>query len=163
MDDVRDHEQVQEDQCERAPPAGLRFTYAGFTVAREGDRGTGSSRNRSSSFQFLADATTFHRVGEFTSKRAVRYRANGVAIARAANSQTIAIEFRQIFFTLPIRSWQILRFHFARFPNPRIIQTKKHNVKDRTHCFSASIALAFWLARRGLLERSQCCKDKSRQ
>src|SRR5262245_65066276 len=76
MDDVRDHEQVQEDQCERAPPAGLRFTYAGFTVAREGDRGTGSSRNRSSSFQFLADATTFHRVGEFTSKRAVRYRAD---------------------------------------------------------------------------------------
>src|SRR5262245_32029150 len=84
LDDVRDHEQVQEDQCERAPPAGLRFTYAGFTVAREGDRGTGSSRNRSSSFQFLADTTTFHRVGEFTSKRAVRYRANGVAIARAA-------------------------------------------------------------------------------
>src|SRR5580765_1626462 len=34
LNDVRDHEQVQKAQCERAPPTGLRFTYAGSAVAR---------------------------------------------------------------------------------------------------------------------------------
>jgi hypothetical protein len=73
LNDVRDHEQVQKDQCGRAPPTGLRFTYAGFTVAGENDPGTGSPRNHSSCFQFSADATTFHRVGEFTSKQNMRH------------------------------------------------------------------------------------------
>jgi hypothetical protein len=31
----------------------------------------------------LADASTFHRVGEFTSKRALRYRADEVAIPQS--------------------------------------------------------------------------------
>src|SRR6476619_8322552 len=67
LNDVRDHEQVQKNQCEPAPPTGLRCTYAGFTVAGDVDPGTSSPWNRSSCFQFLADASTFHRVGEFTS------------------------------------------------------------------------------------------------
>jgi hypothetical protein len=108
---VHDHEQVQKDQCGRAPPTGLRFTYAGSTVPSDGDAGAGSW-NYSSCFQFSADATTFHRVGEFTSKRAVRYRADAVAISGAADSKTIVIEFRNIFFTLPICPWQTLRFQF---------------------------------------------------
>jgi len=78
LNDVRDHEQVQKYQCERAPPTGLGFTNAGIAVAGDIDPATGSPRNRSSCFQFLADASTFHRVGEFTSKRAVRYRADGL-------------------------------------------------------------------------------------
>ena len=73
LDDVRDHEQVQKDQCGRAPPTGLRFTYAGFTVAGDNDPGTGSPRNHSSCFQFSADATTFHRVGEFTPEQNMRH------------------------------------------------------------------------------------------
>ena len=32
LDDVRDHEQVQNDQCSSAPTAGLRFTYAGLLL-----------------------------------------------------------------------------------------------------------------------------------
>ena len=99
LNDVRDHEQIQSDQRRRAPPTGLGFTNAGIAVAGDADPGTGPPRNYSSCFQFLADATTFHRVGEFTSKRAVRYRADGVAIPRAENSKTIVIEFRKIFFT----------------------------------------------------------------
>src|SRR5947208_3197091 len=94
LNDVRDHEQVQKHQRGCAPSAGLRFTYAGFAVAGDVDPGAGSPRSRSSCFQFSADATTFHRVGEFTSKRALRYRTDGVAIPRAANTKTILIEFR---------------------------------------------------------------------
>ena len=102
LDDVRDHEQIQKDQRKRAPPAGLRLTYACVTVARNADPSTCGPRNRSSSFQFSADATTFHRVGEFTSKRAVRYRADAVAIPTAANSKTIVIYFER--FSLPFQS-----------------------------------------------------------
>jgi hypothetical protein len=74
---------IQKDQCDRAPPTGLRFTYAGFTVARDGlsrrsfseggGPGTDSPRNRSSCFQFPAEATTFHRVGEFTPEQNMRH------------------------------------------------------------------------------------------
>ena len=100
LNDVRDHEQIQSDQRGPAPPTGLRFPDAGFTVAGDVDPGTGSPRNQSSCFQFWADATTFHRVGEFTSKRAVRHRPDVIAIPRAANSKTIVIKFRKIFFTV---------------------------------------------------------------
>ena len=102
LNDVRDHEQIQSHQRGRAPPTGLRFTYAGFTEAGDNDPGTGSPRNHSSCFQFSADATTFHRVGEFTSKRAVRYRTDGVAIPRAANSKTIVSNFAR--FSLRFQS-----------------------------------------------------------
>src|SRR6266508_2155493 len=73
LNDVRDHEQIQSHQRGRAPPTGLRFTYTGLTEARDVDPGTGSPRNRSSCFQFSADATTFHRVGEFTLKQNMRH------------------------------------------------------------------------------------------
>jgi hypothetical protein len=91
--DVRDHEQVQKDQRAPAPPTGLRFTYAGLTEAGTLTSALASPRNRSSCFQFSADATTFHRVGEFTSKRAVRHRPDADAIPRAANSKTIVSNF----------------------------------------------------------------------
>jgi hypothetical protein len=99
---VRDHEQVQKNQCERAPSAGLRFAYACLTVAWDFNPGASSHRTRTGSFQFSADATTFHRVGEFTSKRNVRYRADRVAISGAADSKTIVIEFRKMFFAFLI-------------------------------------------------------------
>ena len=102
LDDVRDHEQVQKDQSEGAPPTGLRVADAGSAEAREVDRGAGLPRNRSGCFQFWADATTFHRVGEFTSKRAVRHRPDAVAIPRAANSKTIVSNFAR--FSLRFRS-----------------------------------------------------------
>jgi hypothetical protein len=50
-------------------------------------------RNRSGCFQFWADATTFHRVGEFTSKRAVRHRPDAVGMPGAANSKIIVSNF----------------------------------------------------------------------
>jgi len=50
LDNVRDHEQVQKDQRSRAPPTGLRFTDAAFTVASDLDRGPALARNRSSCF-----------------------------------------------------------------------------------------------------------------
>jgi hypothetical protein len=78
LDDVRNHEQIQKDQCSTAPPTGLRFTNASFTVAGNVDLNTGTARNCSSCFQLPSEATTFHRVGEFTSKRAVCYRADAV-------------------------------------------------------------------------------------
>jgi hypothetical protein len=65
---VRDHEQIQRDQRRRAPPAGLRFANAGSTVAGQIDTRIFSPGNRSRCFQFPADTTTFHRVGEFTAK-----------------------------------------------------------------------------------------------
>ena len=68
LNDVRDHEQVQKDQRGCAPPTRLRFTNAGLTVAGNVDPNTGSPRNRSRCLQFLADATTFHKVREFTPK-----------------------------------------------------------------------------------------------
>ena len=111
LDDVRDHEQVQKDQRGRAPPTGLRFTYAGFTVAGDVDPGTGSPRNHSSCFQFSADATTFHRVGEFTSKRAVRHRPDAVAIPRAANSKTIVSNFAR--FSLRFQSAHDKHYDFT--------------------------------------------------
>ena len=80
LNDVRDHEQVEKNQRRPSPPTGLRFPYAGLTEAGDVDPGAGSPRNRSSCFQFWADATTFHRVGEFTSKRAVRHRPDAGAI-----------------------------------------------------------------------------------
>jgi hypothetical protein len=82
-------------QCDRAPPTGLRFTYAGFTVAGDGLSrrsfseggcpGTGSPRNRSSCFQFPAEATTFHRVGEFTPEQNMRTSSPETHLARIAN------------------------------------------------------------------------------
>jgi hypothetical protein len=102
LDDVRDHEQVQKDQCGPAPSTGLRFTYAGAAEPGGGDLGTSSPLNRSSDFQFWADATTFHRVGEFTSKRVVRHRSDAVAIRHSCEFQNNRIKFREIFFTILI-------------------------------------------------------------
>ena len=39
LDDVRDHQQVQKDQCSCAPPTGLRFTYARSAIAGKVDAG----------------------------------------------------------------------------------------------------------------------------
>jgi hypothetical protein len=68
-------------------------------------------RNRSSCFQFSADATTFHRVGEFTSKRAVRHRPDAVAIPRAANSKTIVSNFAR--FSLRFQSAHDKHYDFT--------------------------------------------------
>ena len=67
LNDVRDHEQIQRDQRRRAPSAGLRFADASFAVAGDVDPGSRAPGNPRC-FQFPADATTFHRVGEFTPK-----------------------------------------------------------------------------------------------
>jgi hypothetical protein len=50
----------------------------------------------------LADASTFHRVGEFTSKRAVRYRANGIVIAQSCEFQNNRYRISQDFLYVPI-------------------------------------------------------------
>ena len=70
LNEMRDHEKIQDDQCRRAPPAGFGFANPGFVVA--GD--VLSAIVLAEADQFAADATTFHRVGEFTLKHSVRQR-----------------------------------------------------------------------------------------
>jgi hypothetical protein len=111
LDDVRDHEQVQKDQCGPTPPTGLRFTYAGSAERGDADLRTSSPLNRSSGFQFWTDATTFHRVGEFTSKRAVRHRSDAVAIPQSCESKTIVSNFAR--FSLRFQSAHDKHYDFT--------------------------------------------------
>jgi hypothetical protein len=111
LDDVRDHEQVEKDQCRPAPAAGLRFTYACSAEPGDAGLGTSSRLNRSSGFQFWADATTFNRVGEFTSKRAVRHRPDEVWMPGPANSKIIASNFGR--FSLRFQSTHDKHYYFT--------------------------------------------------
>jgi len=72
LDDVRDHEQVETDQRRGTPPAGLRFANAGFAVAGNSDTRSRSLGKAAYCFQFPTDATTFHKVREFTPKHVRR-------------------------------------------------------------------------------------------
>jgi len=75
LNDVRDHEQVEKDQRRAAPPAGFRFANTGFAVAGDVASGSGSPGNPPCRFEFRTDATTFHRVAEFTAKTAISQQA----------------------------------------------------------------------------------------